>query len=85
MVGSEYDTNSMKNVVTHCFHEHENEFYVLQCSSQSPDLNPVEHLWDVEEYDIHSMKVHLKNVPELCDEIKTTLARFSKEWFQHLV
>lgn len=85
MVGSEYDTNSMKNVVTHCFHEHENEFYVLQCSTGFRSGDWEEHLWDVEEYDIHSMKGHLKNVPELSDEIMTTLARFSKEWFQHLV
>jgi len=29
--------------------EHDNEFTVLKCRPQSPDLNPIEHLWDVVE------------------------------------
>ncbi|KAK3573859.1 hypothetical protein QTP86_032867 [Hemibagrus guttatus] len=40
---------------------------VLQWSFQSLDLNPVELLWDVVE--IYSIKVHLKNLQEFCDEI----------------
>ena len=49
------------------FSEHDNEFSVLQWPSQSLDLNPVEHLWDVIEQEIHSMKVHLENLQELHD------------------
>ena len=34
-------------VISNRFHEHVNEFNVLQWSSQSLDLNPIQHLWDV--------------------------------------
>jgi len=35
--------------------EHDNEFNVLKWPPQSPDLNPVEHLWDVVERELHAI------------------------------
>ncbi len=36
---------------------------------QSPDLNPIEHLWDVVEREIHIMDVKTTNLQQLCDAI----------------
>lgn len=44
-----------------CFNEHSNEaMSVPQWASQSPDINPIEHIWDVVGQIIHSMKMYLK-------------------------
>ena len=34
-------------MVQECFEEHINEFNVLTWPPNSPDLNPIKHLWDV--------------------------------------
>ena len=59
-------------VVLNWFHEHDIEFSVLQWPSQSSDLNPVEHLWDGVEQEIHSMNVQLTNLQKLRDAIMST-------------
>ena len=38
-------------------HEHDNEFSELQGPPQSPDLDPVDHLWELVEQEIDSMNV----------------------------
>ncbi len=42
--------------------EHDNEFTLLKWPPQSPDLNPVEHLWDVVEREILIMDVQTTNL-----------------------
>ena len=61
-----------QKVILNWFHKHDNEFTVLQWPSQSPDLNPVEHLWDVAEREIHSVNVQLTNLQKLRDAIMST-------------
>jgi len=39
-------------IISNCFFEHDNEFTVLKWPPQSPDLNPIEHLWDVVEQEL---------------------------------
>ncbi len=52
---------------------------------QSPDLNPIKHLWDVVEQEIHIMDVQLTNLQQLRDAIMSIWTRISEECFQHLV
>ena len=70
-------------VVSNWFHEHDNEFSVLQWPSQSVDLNPVEHLWDAVEREIHSMNVQLTNLQKLRDAIMSTWNRIFEKCFQN--
>ncbi len=62
------------------FLEHDNEFTLLKWAPQSPDLNPIEHLWDVVEQEICIM-----DVQQLCDAIMSIWTKISEECFQHLV
>ncbi len=72
-------------IISDWFLEHDNEFTLLKWLPQSPDLNPIEHLWDVVEREIHIMDVQLTNLQKLCDAIMTICTKISEECFQHLV
>ncbi len=72
-------------IISDWFLEHDNEFTLLTRPPQSPDLNPIEHLWDVEEREIHIMDVQTTNLQQLCDAIMTIWTKISEECFQHLV
>ncbi len=61
------------------------EFTFLKWPSQSPDLNPIEHLWDVVEREIRIMDVQPINLQQLCDAIMSIWTKISEECFQHLV
>lgn len=52
---------SQVKVVSNRFHGNENDFSVLWWPFKKPDLNLVEHLWDVIQ-DVHIMEVNLKNL-----------------------
>ncbi len=72
-------------IISDCFLEHNNEFTLLKCPPQSPDLNPIEHLWDVVEREIHIMDVQPTNLQQLCDSIMSIWTKISEECFQNLV
>ncbi len=66
--------------------EHDNEFTLLKWPPQSPDLNPIEHLWDVVKREIRIMDVQPTNLQQLRDAIKWKwTSEISEECFQHLV
>ncbi len=62
------------------FLDHDNEFTLLNWPPQSPDLNPIEHLWDVMEREI-IMDVQPTNLQQLCDAIMSIWTRISEECF----
>ncbi len=52
---------------------------------QSPDINPIEHLWDLVEREICIMDVQPTNLHQLRDAIRSIWTKISEECFQHLV
>ncbi len=72
-------------IISDWFLEHDNEFTLLKWPPQSPDLNPIEHLWDVVEREIHIMDVQPTNLQQLCDAIISIWTKISEECLKHLV
>ncbi len=72
-------------IISDWFLEHDNEFTLLKWPPQSPDLNPIEHLWDVVEREILIMDVQTTNLQQLRDAIMSIWTKISEECFQHLV
>ncbi len=72
-------------IISDWFLEHDNEFTLLKWPPQSPDLNPIEHLWDVVEREFRIMDVKLTNLQQLRDAIMSIWTKISEECLQHLV
>ncbi len=71
-------------IISDWFLEHDDKFTLLKWPPQSPDLNPKEHLWDVER-EIRIMDVQPTNLQQLRDAIMSIWTKISEECFQHLV
>jgi len=67
------------HIISNWFLEHDNEFTVLRWPLQSPDLNPIEHLWDVVERQIGIIDVQPTNLQQLCDAIMSIWIKTSEE------
>ncbi len=72
-------------IISDWFLEHDNEFTLLKWPPQSPDLNPIEHLWDVVEREIRIMDVQPTNLQQLRDAIMSIWTKISEECFRNLV
>jgi len=72
-------------IISDWFLEHENVLILLKWPPQSPDLNPIEHFWDVVEQEIRIMYMQPTNLQKLRDAIISVWTKISEECFQHLV
>ncbi len=72
-------------IISDWFLEHDNDFTLLKWFPQSPDLNPIEHIWDVVEREIRIIDVQPTNLQQLRDAIMSIWTKISEECFQHLV
>ncbi len=66
-------------IISDWFLEHDNEFTLLKWPPQSPDLNLMEHLWDVVEWESHIMDVQPTNQQQLRDAIMSIWTKISEE------
>ncbi|XDV35461.1 hypothetical protein PO909_005404 [Leuciscus waleckii] len=65
---------------------HNNSVTVLEWPSQSPDLNPIEHLWRDLKMAVHQrLPSNLTELHQLHDAIMSIWTKISEECFQHLV
>ena len=64
----------------HCL-EHDSEFSLLEWPGQSPDLNPIEHLWEEMEQAVRSKNVSLSNLQQLHDAIASAWTNIPVERF----
>ncbi len=64
-------------IISDWFLEHDNEFTLLKWPPQSPDLNPMEHIWDVVEREIRIMDVQPTNLQQLCCTIMSIWTKIS--------
>ncbi len=72
-------------IISDMFLEHDNEFTLLKWPPQSPNLNPIEHFWDVVEREICIIDVQPTNLQQLRDAIMSIRTKISEECFQNLV
>ncbi|KAG5841041.1 hypothetical protein ANANG_G00195380 [Anguilla anguilla] len=72
-------------IVQEWFEEHDKEFMVLPWPPNSPDLSPIEHLWDVLEKQVRSMEAPPHNLQDLKDLLLTSWCQISEDTFRGLV
>jgi transposase len=63
----------------------ENEIILLPWPGQSPDLNPIEHIWDELERSVRSRKDNPKNMMELEAFLQESWSQISSSVYQKLV
>nr|KAF6355158.1 hypothetical protein mMyoMyo1_011357 [Myotis myotis] len=72
-------------IVHEWFQEHEGDSTLLRWPPQSPDLNPIEHLWDEVKKAIRQLVPQPSNLTELDNAIHQALCQIPRITFQHLV
>ncbi|GBM93109.1 hypothetical protein AVEN_32036-1 [Araneus ventricosus] len=54
-------------IVLEWFEEHTDEFHLISCPLNSPDLNPMEHSWDVMDRQLRAQTPPCPNISTLRD------------------
>ncbi|KAK3548209.1 hypothetical protein QTP70_005161 [Hemibagrus guttatus] len=61
------------------------QFEVLSPPPNSPDLNPIQHLWDVLDKQVPSMKTPPHNLQDLKNLLRTSWSQIPQHTFRDLV
>ncbi|KAK3531066.1 hypothetical protein QTP70_009444, partial [Hemibagrus guttatus] len=72
-------------MVQEWFDDHNNQFEVLTPPPNSPDLNPIQHLWDVLDKQVRSMETPPYNLRDLKDLLLTSWCQIPQHTFRDLV
>ncbi|KAK3509804.1 hypothetical protein QTP70_011627 [Hemibagrus guttatus] len=72
-------------MVQEWFDDHNNQFDVLTPPPNSPDLNPIQHLWDVLDKQVRSMEAPPHNLQDLKDLLLTSWCQIPQHTFRDLV
>jgi len=67
-------------IISNWFLEQDNEFTLLKWPPHSPDLNPIDHLWDVMEWLLGALDVHPTNLQitnNKLEQLKNHIARLA--------
>ena len=75
----------MHPATLHTFEEHYEVFTVLPWPPNSPDLNPIEHLWDVLDQQVRSTAAPPRNSQDLKDLLMMFWCQIPKDTFRGLV
>ncbi|GFW73807.1 transposase domain containing protein [Trichonephila clavipes] len=54
-------------IVLEVFQEHDTEFQLMSCPPNSPDLNQIEHIWDVMGQQLTVQRQPIPNISDLRD------------------
>ncbi|GFU68105.1 transposable element Tc3 transposase [Trichonephila clavipes] len=66
------------------FEEHQDEFTVLRWPANSPDLNPIEHLWDHLDQVVRAMDPQPRNLAQLATALESAWLNISENTFRDL-
>ncbi|KFM83329.1 Transposable element Tcb1 transposase, partial [Stegodyphus mimosarum] len=66
------------------FEEHQDEFTVLPWPANSPDLNPIEHLWDHLDRIVRSMDPQPRNLAQLATALESAWLNIPENTFRDL-
>ncbi|GBM16872.1 Transposable element Tcb1 transposase [Araneus ventricosus] len=72
-------------IVLEWFEEHTDEFHLMSCPPHSPDLNPMEHIWDVMEPQLRAQTPPCPNISSLRDHCLDIWYNLSPVMYQKFV
>ncbi|GBM95048.1 hypothetical protein AVEN_117609-1 [Araneus ventricosus] len=72
-------------IVLEWFEEHTDEFHLMSWPPNSPDLNPMEHIWDVMERQLRAQTPPCPNISTLRDRCLYIWYNLSAVMYQKLV
>ncbi|GFU04088.1 transposable element Tcb1 transposase [Trichonephila clavipes] len=66
------------------FEEHQDEFTVLPCPANSPELNPIENLWDHLDRVVRAMDPQPRNLAQLATALESAWLNIPENTFRDL-